>query len=63
VLSALLDEFENSMGEIPEDGTVDIDFEDAISELIEWVKLIIRNRLIIVKKKEASYKPLFRFYL
>lgn len=37
-LSVLLDEFENSMGEIPEDGTVVIDFEDAISELIEWVK-------------------------
>lgn len=37
-LSVLLDEFENSMGEIPEDGTVVIDFEDAISELIEWIK-------------------------
>lgn len=32
-----LNQFDNSMGEIPEDGTAAIDFEDAISELIEWV--------------------------
>jgi superfamily I DNA/RNA helicase len=33
-----LKEFESTMGEIPEDGTVALDFEDAISELIEWMK-------------------------
>jgi hypothetical protein len=33
-----LDEFNNSMGEIPEDGTAAVDFEDAIAELIEWIQ-------------------------
>lgn len=37
-LSVMIDQFDNSLGELPEDGTVVIDFEDAISELIEWVK-------------------------
>lgn len=37
-LSIRLNEFENSMGQIPEDGTAAVDFEDAISELIEWIK-------------------------
>jgi chaperonin cofactor prefoldin len=36
-LGARLEEFENSMGEIPEDGTAAVDFEDAISELIDWI--------------------------
>ncbi len=36
-LPVQIDEFESSMREIPEDGTVVIDFEDAISELIESV--------------------------
>jgi DNA repair ATPase RecN len=33
-----LDEFDNSMGQIPEDGTAAVDFEDAIAELIEWMR-------------------------
>lgn len=33
-----LEEFDNSMGQIPEDGTAAIEFEDAISDLIEWIK-------------------------
>jgi uncharacterized protein YjgD (DUF1641 family) len=33
-----MDEFNQSMGEIPEDGTAAVDFEDAIAELIEWMK-------------------------
>ncbi|MDQ0970243.1 uncharacterized coiled-coil DUF342 family protein [Neobacillus niacini] len=37
-LTVRIDEFENTMGEIPEDGTIVIDFEDAVSELIEWIK-------------------------
>jgi peptidoglycan hydrolase CwlO-like protein len=37
-LSKRIDEFESSMREIPEDGTVVIDFEDTISELIDWLK-------------------------
>lgn len=32
-----LNQFDISMEEIPEDGTAAIDFEDAISELIEWI--------------------------
>jgi hypothetical protein len=35
---ALVDEFDDCMGKIPEDGTAAIDFEDAISELMEWIK-------------------------
>jgi DNA repair ATPase RecN len=37
-LITLLDDFENSMNEIPEDGTAAVDFEDAIAELIEWMR-------------------------
>ena len=37
-LITLLDEFENSMNEIPADGTAAVDFEDAIAELIEWMR-------------------------
>jgi hypothetical protein len=37
-LIAKLDEFNSSMGEIPEDGTSAVDFEDAIAELIEWIR-------------------------
>jgi 2-hydroxy-3-keto-5-methylthiopentenyl-1-phosphate phosphatase len=37
-LSELLSEFDNSMEQIPEDGTAAVDFEDAISELIEWMQ-------------------------
>jgi hypothetical protein len=33
-----LDEFENGMNDIPEDGTAAVDFEDAIAELIEWMR-------------------------
>jgi hypothetical protein len=33
-----LDEFDNSMGLIPEDGTAAVDFEDAIAELIDWMR-------------------------
>jgi uncharacterized protein (UPF0335 family) len=33
-----IDEFDDCMGQIPEDGTAAVDFEDAISELIEWMK-------------------------
>jgi DNA-directed RNA polymerase sigma subunit (sigma70/sigma32) len=35
---ARIDGFDDCMGHIPEDGTAAIDFEDAISELIEWMK-------------------------
>jgi len=37
-LIARLDVFNSSMGEIPEDGTAAVDFEDAIAELIEWIR-------------------------
>lgn len=37
-LSAAIAEFENLLDEIPEDGGVAIDLEDAISELIEVLK-------------------------
>jgi outer membrane murein-binding lipoprotein Lpp len=37
-LIAKLAEYENSLEEIPEDGTAAVDLEDAISELIEWIK-------------------------
>ncbi|MEH7305888.1 hypothetical protein [Neobacillus drentensis] len=33
-----LDEFEQGMGGIPEDGTAAVDFEDAIADLIEWMR-------------------------
>jgi DNA repair ATPase RecN len=33
-----LDEYDHSMGEIPEDGTAAVDFEDAIAELLDWMK-------------------------
>lgn len=33
----LLNEFEQCMEDIPEDGTAAVDFEDAIAELIEWM--------------------------
>src|SRR4051812_20298048 len=33
-----LDEFDHSMGQIPEDGTAAVDFEDAIDELLEWMR-------------------------
>ncbi|WP_026565173.1 hypothetical protein [Bacillus sp. UNC41MFS5] len=33
-----LNEFEQGMEEIPEDGTAAVDFEDAIAELIDWMK-------------------------
>lgn len=36
--SARLEEFDKFMGEIPEDGTSAADFEDAIAEMIEWIK-------------------------
>lgn len=34
-----LDEYHNSLEQIPEDGTAAVDLEDAISELIEWIKI------------------------
>lgn len=37
-LVSRLDEFENSMSEIPEDGTAAVDFEDSIAELVEWIR-------------------------
>ncbi|MFD2444887.1 hypothetical protein ACFSO7_13030 [Bacillus sp. CGMCC 1.16607] len=37
-LNEKLVEFENMVEQIPEDGGVAIDFEDAILELIEWLK-------------------------
>jgi hypothetical protein len=37
-LNAILDEFDNNMEQIPEDGTAAVDFEDAISELIDWMR-------------------------
>lgn len=37
-LSDILKEFTSFSEEIPEDGTVAIDFEDAVSELMEWIK-------------------------
>jgi 2-hydroxy-3-keto-5-methylthiopentenyl-1-phosphate phosphatase len=36
-LKGILDEFHNSLEEIPEDGTAAVDLEDAISELLEWL--------------------------
>jgi uncharacterized coiled-coil DUF342 family protein len=33
-----LDEYQNSLEQIPEDGTAAVDLEDAISELIEWLE-------------------------
>lgn len=33
-----LNEFDETMGEIPQDGTAAVDFEDSISELIDWIK-------------------------
>lgn len=33
-----LEEYNNSLEQIPEDGTAAVDFEDAISELIEWIE-------------------------
>jgi uncharacterized coiled-coil DUF342 family protein len=33
-----LEEYNNSLEQIPEDGTAAVDFEDAISELLEWIK-------------------------
>ncbi|CAG9607138.1 hypothetical protein NEOCIP111885_00828 [Pseudoneobacillus rhizosphaerae] len=33
-----LEEYQNSLEQIPEDGTAAVDFEDAISELIEWIE-------------------------
>lgn len=33
-----LEEYQNSLEQIPEDGTAAADFEDAISELIEWIE-------------------------
>ncbi|MGF6949121.1 DNA-directed RNA polymerase sigma subunit (sigma70/sigma32) [Neobacillus sp. B4I6] len=33
-----LDEYDNSMEQIPEDGTAAVDFEDAIAELIDWMR-------------------------
>ena len=33
-----LEEFENGLEQIPEDGTTVLDFEDAIAELLEWMK-------------------------
>ncbi len=37
-LSGLINALENGLGQIPEDGTVAIDLEDNIEEIIEWVK-------------------------
>ncbi|WP_442598460.1 hypothetical protein [Neobacillus sp. D3-1R] len=37
-LSGILDEFQNSIEEIPEDGTAAVDLEDAIAELIDWLE-------------------------
>jgi DNA repair ATPase RecN len=34
-----LNEFQNCMEEIPEDGTAAVDFEDAIAELMDWIKV------------------------
>ena len=36
--SVRLEEFDKYMGEIPEDGTAAVDFEDAVAEMIEWIK-------------------------
>ncbi|MEH7373906.1 hypothetical protein [Neobacillus drentensis] len=33
-----LDEYDNCMEQIPEDGTAAVDFEDAIAELIDWMR-------------------------
>jgi seryl-tRNA synthetase len=33
-----LEEYHNSLEQIPEDGTAAVDFEDAISELIDWLE-------------------------
>jgi prefoldin subunit 5 len=37
-LCGKIDEFDNCLEQIPEDGTAAVDFEDAISEMIEWIK-------------------------
>lgn len=37
-LSTKINELENALSQIPEDGTVAIDLEDNIDEIIEWVK-------------------------
>ncbi|MCE4048963.1 MULTISPECIES: hypothetical protein [Bacillaceae] len=37
-LSGLINQLENGLGQIPEDGTVAIDLEDHLEEIIEWVK-------------------------
>lgn len=37
-LSGLINQLENGLGLIPEDGTVAIDLEDHLDEIIEWVK-------------------------
>lgn len=37
-LSGILDEFQNCIEEIPEDGTSAVDMEDAIAELIDWLE-------------------------
>ena len=37
-LSERMNEFNQFLGEIPEDGTSAVDLEDAISELIDWIK-------------------------
>jgi seryl-tRNA synthetase len=37
-LCGKLDEYHSSLEQIPEDGTAAVDFEDAISELIDWLE-------------------------
>jgi seryl-tRNA synthetase len=37
-LCGKLEEYHNSLEQIPEDGTAAVDFEDAISELIDWLE-------------------------
>lgn len=37
-LCGKLEEYNSSLEQIPEDGTAAVDFEDAISELIEWIE-------------------------
>jgi hypothetical protein len=37
-LCGKLEEYHNSLEQIPEDGTAAVDFEDAISELINWLE-------------------------
>ena len=38
-LCVRMDDFDNRFEEIPEDGGVAVDFEDAIFELIEWIEV------------------------